>query len=476
MPSFSRDPDIDRSLSHSLKDAAAFATMTGIGETYLSAFGIFLKATTPQIGLLASLPPMLASLVQLVSAWLGRVTGKRKAIVVAGASLQGLAWLPIIGLPLLFPEYAVPLLIASVIVYHGGAHLAAPQWSSLMGDIVPARKRGRFFGLRTRIVTAVTFGALMIGGFTLHALTAEGQTLLGFVALFSIACVARFVSVYHLSRMQDPSGHVAALELPVGHDWWLRLRESNAVRFSVFFALMQFAVAIASPFFTVYMLRDLEFTYLHFTINTGTAILAQFLTLSQWGRISDVFGNRRILAVTSLFIPLTPVLWTLSTNMWYLIALQALSGFSWAGFSLSAGNFIYDLISPQRRATYLAVHNILANVGIFSGAILGGFLATVMPTQFSLFGLSVNWLSPLYGVFIVSTTARALVAIVLLPKLREVRSVRPITLSQVIFRVTRMNALAGLMFDIISARPKSDGQPGEADRQSESMKRDVSSE
>ncbi|MDH4107133.1 MAG: MFS transporter [Gammaproteobacteria bacterium] len=461
MPSFSRDPAVDRSLSHSLKDAAAFATMTGIGETYLSAFGIFLKASTPQIGLLASLPPMLASLVQLLSAWLGRMTGKRKAIVIAGASLQGLAWLPILGLPLLFPEHAVPLLIASVVIYHSGAHLAAPQWSSLMGDIVPARKRGRFFGLRTRIITAVTFGSLMVGGTVLHLSAGKDSTLLGFVALFSVACIARFVSVYHLGRMQDPSGHVAALELPVGHDWWQRLRESNAVRFSIFFAMMQFAVAIASPFFTVYMLRDLQFTYLHFTLNTGTAILAQFLTLSQWGRISDVFGNRRILAVTSLFIPLTPMLWTLSTNVWYLVALQALSGFSWAGFSLSAGNFIYDLISPQRRATYLAVHNILANVGIFSGAVLGGFLAIVMPTQFSVFGIGVTWLSSLYGVFIVSTMARALVALVLLPRLREVRSVRPISLSQVIFRVTRMNALAGLMFEIVGSRPKNDRQSGE---------------
>jgi hypothetical protein len=44
--------------------------MMGIGETYLSAFALFLKASTPQIGLLASLPPLLGSLAQLLSAWL----------------------------------------------------------------------------------------------------------------------------------------------------------------------------------------------------------------------------------------------------------------------------------------------------------------------------------------------------------------------------------------------------------------------
>ena len=83
------------SLQHSIKDAAAYAVMMGIGETYLSAFALFLKASTPQIGLLASLPPLLGSLAQIVSAWLGRLAGRRKPIILAGAGLQALAWLPI---------------------------------------------------------------------------------------------------------------------------------------------------------------------------------------------------------------------------------------------------------------------------------------------------------------------------------------------------------------------------------------------
>jgi len=428
--------------------------MTGIGETYLSAFALYLRATTPQIALLASVPPLLASFAQLLSAWLGRLTGQRKQIVLIGAALQAFSWLPILALPILFPDQAVPLLIACVVLYHGGAHLGAPQWSSMMGDLVPTRRRGRFFGLRTRIVTMITFASLMVGGLLLHLFAGAEKTLFGFVALFSVAGIARLISVYHLSRMQDVSGHVAALEIPVGPGWWGRLRHSNAVRFSLFFALMQFSVAIASPFFTVYMLRDLQFSYLHFTLNSGAAIFTQFLTLSQWGRISDVFGNRRVMAVTGLFIPLMPLLWTVSTNVWYLVAIQALSGFSWAGFTLAASNSVYDLISPNRRATYLAVHNVLANVGIFAGAILGGYLGTVMPATLEVFGKSYAWLSPLYGVFIVSTIVRTAVVLLLLPKLREVRNVRSITIPQVIFRVTRINALAGIFFDVVGSRPR----------------------
>ncbi|MDX1404583.1 MAG: MFS transporter [Woeseiaceae bacterium] len=457
------DTRVDRSLRHSLKDAAAFATMTGVGETYFSAFGLFLKATTPQIGLLASLPPLLASSIQLLSAWLGRLTGQRKAIVLSGASLQAFSLLPLVWLPLLFPDYAVHLLIAAVVVYQCGAHLAAPQWGSLMGDIVPTRRRGRFFARRTRVVSFMTFCSLIVGGLILQAFASQGKTLYGFVCIFGIALLARAVSVYHLAKMHDPAGHVAALEIPVGEGWWQRLRQSNFVRFSIFFALMQFSVAIASPFFTVYMLRDLEFSYAAFMGNTGMSIFVQFLTLNQWGRISDIFGNRRILATTGVLVPLMPLLWVFSTNYGYLLCIQALSGLTWAGFTLSAGNFLYDLISRDKRATYLAIHNVLASVGIFGGAMLGGYLGAVLPTRIEISGHELSWLSPLLGVFVISTLARMIIVLVLLPNIREVRKVRPISFSNLIFRVTRVNALAGLIFDIVGPRPKESEENSAAD-------------
>jgi MFS family permease len=247
------------------------------------------------------------------------------------------------------------------------------------------------------------------------------------------------------------------MEVPIGEGWGQRLRQSNFVRFSIFFALMQFAVAIASPFFTVYMLRDLQFSYLAFMGNTGMSILVQFLTLNQWGRISDVFGNRRILGTTGVLVPLMPLLWIFSTNYWYLLCAQALSGLAWAGFTLSASNFIYDLIARDKRATYLSVHNVLASIGIFGGAMLGGYLGLVMPTQIALAGITISWLSPLLGVFVISTLARALVVVFLLPKIREVRKVRPISFTD---RYHRSEAEDfGRRFETYLTRQPSTGYP-----------------
>src|SRR6476646_10269060 len=110
---FSKDPVVDRSLRHSIFDGITYSVMTGSAESYFSAFAILLKATTAQVGLVASLPPLLASFMQLFSAWLGRRTGHRRQIIVFGALVQASTLVPLTLLPLLFPDDAVLLLLIS---------------------------------------------------------------------------------------------------------------------------------------------------------------------------------------------------------------------------------------------------------------------------------------------------------------------------------------------------------------------------
>lgn len=455
---YSRDPVIDRTLRHSVRDGVAYSVMSGGGETYLSAFALFLKASAPQVALLSVLPQLLGSLAQLLTAWLGPRLRRRKRLILTGASLQALVWLPLVSLPLAHPDTAFALLLVCVTLYYAAGNLAAPSWASLMGDLVPERKRGRFFGRRTRLATMTAFIALVTAGLVLHAFDAWGWTVYGFLLLFLGSGIARAVSVYHLAMMHEPGPLAEEPQAPPAFSLRL-LRASPAWRFTLFLALMQGSVAVAAPFFAVYMLRDLHFSYLQFMANTGTAVLMQFLTLNMWGRISDVFGNRLILVTTGRLIPFLPALWLVSENFWYLLAIQVVSGFSWAGFSLSAGNFLYDLVPGQRRTRYMALHNVFVAVVIFGGGMLGALLSRTLPDLVAMSGVHWPWGSILLGVFAVSACLRALVALLFLPRLREVRKTRrAMTARQLVFRVTRFSAFSGLLFDVVAMfrRPPAD--------------------
>lgn len=448
---YSRDEAVERSLRGSIREGAAYSVMTGGLETYFSAFAIFLKASASQVALLATLPNLLGSMAQLFSAWLGHRLNRRRPIIAAGAYLQALVLPFMLVAPLVFPANAVILLIIGLTLYYAAAHVIAPQWMSLMGELVPERKRGRFFAHRTRLSTIGSFLSLAAGGLILHVLDVNEATVIGFAVLFCAAFLARLYSARTLARMHEPNPHAASVEASL--DWrWLRRREfRHAIRFTLFFVSMQAAVGVAAPFFSVYMLRTLEFSYLQFMANTGTAVLFQFLTLNYWGRISDVMGHRLVLVTTGALIPVLPALWLVSPNFWYLLGVQVLSGFCWAGFNLSAGNMLYDLVPREKRATYQALQNVLMTAGVFAGGMLGVLLVRFLPPALHAGAWSYALPTALFWAFLASAVARTGVALVFLPKVKEVRKPRRrSTPYALVYRFTRFNAFMGLMYEIVT--------------------------
>ena len=444
---FSKDPAVDKALRHSVRDGMAFSVQVGAGETYFSAFALFLRATAPQIALVSTLPLLLASSAQIFSAWIGDYVGRRR-LVIMGCALQALLWLPILLLPTLFSGYAIPALLVLLVLYHSANNLAAPQWTSIMRDLVSERRRGRYFAYRTRLTTIATFVSLVVCGLILHELDTADRTYLGFVVIFLIAFLARTVSVYHLTFLHEPPATSPVPDMHIEH-WWRSLKSTGAIGFSVYVGLMNAAVGVSSPFFTVYMLDDLALSYFEFTVLTGTSVFVQFLMLTTWGRIADVYGNRLILIVTSISLPFVPALWLLSDNFWALLVFQALSGLSWSGFTLSVGNLLYELVPQTRRAAYVAFHNVGAAMGVFAGAMLGALLEGILPPRTVLFGGS-GILSNLLYLFVISGLLRGVVAALLARRVRELRKPRrSLSAPALVMRVTGLNSMVGFVYDFI---------------------------
>lgn len=459
---FSKDPVVDRALKHSVRDGMAFSVQVGAGETYFSAFALFLRATAPQVALITTLPALLGSLAQIFSAWLGSYAG-RKRLVLVGCTLQALLWVPILLVPILFPEHAVTALLVLLVLYHGANNLATPQWTSIMRDLVSERRRGRYFGYRTKLTTITTFVALVTCGLILHELDTAGRTYLGFVVIFLIAFAARWISVYHLTFLHEPEAGTPPPDMHIEH-WWRSLQSTGAIGFSTYVALMNLAVGISSPFFTVYMLRDLSLTYLEFTVLSGTSVIVQFSMLNTWGRMADVYGNRLILILTSISLPVVPLVWLLSDDFWALMVFQALSGLSWSGFTLSAGNLLYELVPRTRRAAYVAFHNVGTAGGVFTGAMIGAALALVLPPREVLFGGSGATSNLLY-LFALSGVCRAVLAMLLARRVRDIRKPRKTLSAQaLVMRVTGFSAALGLIYDFVGRPPQTDPEEAEESR------------
>ncbi|MHB8481198.1 MAG: MFS transporter [Nitrospiria bacterium] len=430
------DSGSEKSLSYGIKDGAFYSLMTGIGESYLIPFALFLKASSTQVGLIVSLPQLFGAFFQLFSVYLLSRLNNRKQLILSGVGLQALSWLPLLWIPLFNPEHAVFYLGLGASLYFILGNLASPPWNSLMGDMVPSFQRGNYFGRRTKVMSLCSFAGLCIAGVALHFTQKAGSPAAGFILIFMAATFFRLVSFYYLRKMEEPAPS-SPIEKFYLLNFYRHLKHSNFLRFVVFAALISFSVQFAAPFFAVYMLHDLHFTYLQYMSVAGMAILSQYLTFLYWGNFSDRFGNRMVLKITGLMLPVLPVLWLFSTKFFYILTIQILSGFVWAGFSLSISIFIFDAVSSEKRAVCIAVYSTLNALGIFFGALTGGLFSRVFPVSFNLFHWNFHLKSNLMFLFLISGILRLIVYLTFLPKVQEVREVEVFSLKQAFYKHLR---------------------------------------
>ncbi|WP_200821139.1 MFS transporter [Oceanicoccus sp. KOV_DT_Chl] len=290
-----------------------------------------------------------------------------------------------------------------------------------------------------------------IGGGLLTLSTQLDKTWLGFALLFLIAATGRFASSVLLTQMHDPD-NTPITESRVFAD---TLRNFKAIwqdktfrHYSLFVAGMQGMVAISAPYFAVYMLQDLQFSYFQFVTASVVSIVVQFLSLRLWGRFSDRFGNHFVMISTSCLLPCLPLLWIFSTDFIYILLVQAVSGFAWSGFNLCTANYLYD-IRPHRSdfATYAALQAALGASLVFIGALVGGVITSYAEPLVAAAALQDYLASALFVVFIASSVLRALITAWFIPRSVEPKiRPRPKILA-VVYRVARFNAISGVSLD-----------------------------
>ncbi|MDP5031920.1 MFS transporter [Paraglaciecola sp.] len=442
-------------LRYSQKEALASSAMTATSDNFFNAFAIFIQASMSQLGLLTGFPQLFGALMQFLSLGISRFFS-RKAIIVFGATLQATGLLTMSLLSIWRPDNAVWLFILLAMLHHGLLNLVQPHWRAWMGNIVPPRRRGKFFASRSRITMLASLAVFVIGGGLLTISNKLELAWLGFSLLFLIAAVGRFSSAWLLWKMHDPQVQVTQ-RMP--GNTWLKLREAWQEpvfkQYSLLVATMQSMVAISAPFFAVYMLNDLQFTYIEFVLSGVASIATQFITLKFWGKFSDKFGNRLVMVLTCSMIPFVPLLWLFSGDFTYILIIQAISGLWWSGFTLSTANYLYDIRPHQADfATYAAMQAGLSAALVFIGSIIGGVIASYALPFAKSSGLD-NLLShTIFVVFLASSIGRLCVVAYFIPRLQEPTIRQRPKMLDLVLRVSRFNAISGVNFDWLTVTKK----------------------
>lgn len=432
---------VRESLRVSFKDGVFASIMSGVTDQYFVPFALALGATAPQIGWVSGFPQFFGSLSQLFAVQAIYRIGGRLKLLVGTVTVQAFLLLGIALLAVADVTHRVESFIALLILFVVNGALTGTVWGSLMTEYIPVRKRGRYFGWRNRILGFVHVGSMIAAGLLLYGVEDFSQSLsplAGFAIVFGVGALARLVSAFYIAHMREvPQKRDPAADFNFVK-FLARFRQSNFVKFVAFAATLMFASYIAAPFFAVFMLRDLQFSYLSYTVLQVISTVSGFIALPLWGRHADAVGNARVLRLSGFFACFIPLLWLASRNVLYLACVQMFAGFVWSGFTLCATNFIYDAVTPQKRVRCISYFQVMNGGAVFLGALTGGFLAARLPP---LQGFS------LLALFLVSGALRLAVYFALFNRFREVRPSRDVSVQELFFSVVGIRPLVGISRD-----------------------------
>ncbi len=431
------DPVVDRKIKHSLKtsitEGSFAAGANGLGVSYFAPFAIALNASSSQIGLMHALISLLPSVVQLKGARLVE-SFSRKKVVVAGVLLQTLMFIPLIliGLFLSSGNLAVWLTILFVSLIYGFGAIAQPAWFSWMGSLVPEEHRGKYFAKRNRITGFFGLISMIAGAFVLQYFEVLGIALIGFGILFALAGICRFISMLLFKKHYEPKLVIHKKDYFSFWDF-LKNLQTPFGRFTIYTTLFKIAINISGPFFAVYILKDLGLGYLWFMVIAVAGTVFHLAFLPILGKVSDRYGNIKLLRIASFCFMVSPFLWMVSENPYYLMSVPKLfSGIAWAGFGLASSNYIYDAVRQEKRSFGLAYFNLLNGLGAFFGAGIGALIALA----------SISFMNKILFIFLISGILRIILFAFDSNFLREVRHVKKFS-SQ--FIVKEFNPVQGFV-------------------------------
>jgi hypothetical protein len=377
----------------SVWDAGAYSVMVGLGESYFGAYALALGLGPAAAGLMVTLPVLLGATLQLATPWGVRRVGSHKRWVVGGMMTQ-VACLLVLPLAALFVSTAAAIVAFSAVAFYWATGLAGnPAWNTWMEEVVPLRVRTRFFACRQRTSQVCLLLAFVLGGVALQFGRTAGCELAVFTAIFLVAATSRFISGCFVSVQSEIPRTTASQPHTRLRDL-LASGKFGGGSLVAYLLAMQVAVQISGPYFTPFLLKQEQRSYLTYMALIGVAFVGKVLASPFWGRLGQRIGPVRLLwagglavvpisglwvfsdlfAAWELVVPLsfdTTTHVTIPGQVLYLTGVQLLSGIAWAAYELAMALLFLQGIPRRERTSMLTLYNFGNAAAMVGGGMIG---------------------------------------------------------------------------------------------------------
>ena len=372
-------------------------------ETIMPLLVSKLTDSTIAVGLIPAIFSLSFLLPQLfVANHAERLPRKLPFVLLGSGLLQRLPY-PLIGLALLFfaldaPGLALMLFFVGIATAAFGGGIVTPAWFTMIGKVVPTRRRGIFFGLADggRLLTGV-IGAYFVGR-VLDTVDYPGS----FALLFLVAGLIQAISWFSLSLTREPPSDDVKAAVPLRH-YFRQLPavlrgHANYRRFLIGYALLRLSM-MAVSFFIVFGNINYELSGADIGLLNAIFIGTQALMRLLFGWLGDRWGHKRNLVISAVGMVLAALFTLSSVDVAGLAPAFVCLACAIASDGVSHFNIVLEFAAPADQPTFIGLTNTLIAPFTFVGPILVGWIAAafaidalfVVSLGFGIIGAALLW-------------------------------------------------------------------------------------
>ena len=388
-----------------------WAAILGAIATFNGVYAVRLGASNTDIGLLTSIPALLAIIVSIPAGKFLQSRPLRKPWILWSLGLHRTGFLLVALVPLLkfFDLPVGPIAVWLLIANTSLSTFFNTGWIPMLAEVVPEDRRAGVFAARN-IVNGLTVSVVVfLSGIFLNNVIFP----VNYQILYAFGFAASMLSQIALVKISAPEVH--APPAPPAKNLTLRQKVSQLRQFfnrqPAFTRIVAdtfmhgSGIWMATPVYTLFFVRTLgadeAWVGLNGTVN-GVAAIFSFMF---WRWAIKKLGEHTTLKITIVCAGIYPLLVGLLGNLNLILLATAFNSLVAAGINLSHFNTLLKVIPEEQRTEYFSVYATLLNIGAFVlplvGVVLGEMVGfgpvLILCGVLSIAGSSSFWWLPVLG-------------------------------------------------------------------------------
>ncbi|MFC4798739.1 MFS transporter [Neobacillus sp. GCM10023253] len=348
---------------------------TNLASNYFPIFAIsILGASNYQVGLISSLPPLVALIMTIPAAVILNRLEEQKKTVALSVLWARVLFLLLIGVVYLQSSMQAWTFLLIIALMNVPGTISNVGWQTLISGMISEERRGTFFSDRNRLLTLVGMVTTLIIGIVMKK---ETDNAAAYQTLFFMAVTFGVLEVVFLMKHKETIKSKQVKEPKNSSMDWSIFKDRGYKWFLIAALCFNFTWQMAWGLFNIYNVKYAHATILWISIFSVANQLVQIFSYPLWKKWADQKSNTLMLVWVAAGMATAPFLNALSTNLYYLTFVSMTSGFFVSGTVLLLFNLLLEQ-SPKEKRTYcITTYNVLLSFVAFIAPQIGIWLLEI---------------------------------------------------------------------------------------------------